>query len=243
MDYRRIHDQIINRSKIELANRIILKKSGEYFEAHHIIPRCRGGDGTHKQLHHENIALLTAKEHYIIHLLLTKIYPNDHKIYAALWCMITRVKDGRFVISSKTYESLRKEWAIIASKYNKGKLRGPMSEEHKRKISESSKGVTKTMTEARLQADISKKGIPLSAETKKKLSDAKKGRVGVKHTEETKKRLSEIAKNRPKRYHTEETKKKLSKPRRPMSDEVKKKISETRKKLFQKSLNNLPKKN
>ena len=57
---------------------------------------------------------------------------------------------------------------------------------------------------------LHQKGKPRSEETKKKMSEAKKGNkynLGKKHSEETKKKLSEAAKGK---HLSEETKKKLS---------------------------------
>ena len=60
-------------------------------------------------------------------------------------------------------------------------------------------------------ASLHQKGKQKSEETKKKMSDAKKGNIpwnkGKHHTEETKKKLSESNKGK---HHTEETKKKIS---------------------------------
>lgn len=41
----------------------------EYFETHHIIPKCLGGSDDI-----ENLVKLTAREHFISHLLLTKMH-------------------------------------------------------------------------------------------------------------------------------------------------------------------------
>lgn len=66
MNYQRIYDQIIERAKCE--NR---DKGGEiYYEAHHILPKCLGGEGHETQWKfHPNIVLLTAKEHFIYFLI------------------------------------------------------------------------------------------------------------------------------------------------------------------------------
>ena len=48
-----------------------------YVERHHIVPKSEGGTDND-----DNIVALTAREHYICHLLLAKIY-NDYKMYSA----------------------------------------------------------------------------------------------------------------------------------------------------------------
>lgn len=58
MNYEKIYNQIIERAK--LSNRI--KSKENYFEKHHIIPKCLGGDNEK-----ENLVLLTAREHFICH--------------------------------------------------------------------------------------------------------------------------------------------------------------------------------
>jgi hypothetical protein len=53
--------------------RIKQKKSGEYFERHHITPLSMGGNKSYG-LRSDNIVLLTAREHYLAHRMLWLIY-------------------------------------------------------------------------------------------------------------------------------------------------------------------------
>ena len=74
-----------------------------------------------------------------------------------------------------------------------------------------------------------KKGKKLSEETKKKLSEAKKGNkyfLGKHHSEEAKKKISTTMKGKPK---SEDTRNKMSEAKKNMSEETKKKLSEVRK--------------
>ena len=53
-----------------------------YTEGHHIVPRCMGGSDDEY-----NIVHLPAKAHYLAHLLLTKMYPDDRMIHNSFACM------------------------------------------------------------------------------------------------------------------------------------------------------------
>lgn len=88
-----------------------------YFEKHHIIPRCLGGTNDK-----DNIVKLTAKEHFICHLLLVRMVSDKElkaKLSYAVW-QITK----RYTVSSNMYSQLR----IQLSTNTKGI---PKSEKHK----------------------------------------------------------------------------------------------------------------
>ncbi|MBU1173189.1 MAG: hypothetical protein KKD44_26795 [Proteobacteria bacterium] len=86
MNYTKIYDSLIERAK----DRVLVK----YSEKHHIIPVCRKGSNSKT-----NLVRLTAKEHYLAHHLLIKIYPMNIGIYHAFWMM-----SNRFKVNSKDYE-------------------------------------------------------------------------------------------------------------------------------------------
>lgn len=64
MNYKIIYDNLIAKGK----NRI---KIDDYYEIHHIIPRCCGGSNEP-----DNLVKLTAKEHYVAHHLLMLMYKD-----------------------------------------------------------------------------------------------------------------------------------------------------------------------
>lgn len=101
MNYQKIYDDICKRGQErELPKEI-------YTEKHHIVPRCLGG-GNEK----ENITKLTAKEHYLVHLILCrKLYPNNPKLWYAMHRMLSRsnLLIGRYIPSGKMYQDLRNE--------------------------------------------------------------------------------------------------------------------------------------
>jgi hypothetical protein len=97
MNYLKIYNQIIERAK----NRQL----EGYKEKHHILPKCLGGSNDK-----ENLVELTAREHFLCHMLLCEIYPNETKLTQALWLMIIgkrRKNYQQYKISSKTYELLK----------------------------------------------------------------------------------------------------------------------------------------
>lgn len=73
-----------------------------YFERHHIVPRCMGGDDNAS-----NIVKLTPNEHYIAHLLLAKIHPTNLK----LWSAVVMMKSGINGRSNKVYGWIRRNHA------------------------------------------------------------------------------------------------------------------------------------
>jgi hypothetical protein len=121
MNYQRIYNQIINQAK----NR----KLEGYKEKHHIVPKCLGGSNDK-----ENLVELTAREHFLCHRLLCEIYPNNDKLWYALFLMAIgknrhKVND-LYIMSSRTYEQLRLKFIDTAKKKK-------ISDSQKEKISKS----------------------------------------------------------------------------------------------------------
>ena len=94
MNYHQIYKDIITRAK----SRTCI----DYTELHHIKPRCMGGSDEE-----DNIVALTAREHYLAHLLLIKIYPTNKSLWYAANMMANR--------NGRTYEFLRRQHAINVS--------------------------------------------------------------------------------------------------------------------------------
>ncbi len=180
MDYLKIYNELIERSKH--------RNLECYTEVHHIIPRCLNGDNSK-----ENLAILTAREHFIAHLLLCKIHPNHKGLRLALW-MMTNVKDERqqrHRPNSKLYEMIRLEYSEYVSgedNPNYGKThsletREKMSRKAKERIGEKNAFFGKTH----------------SLETRKKI---KSSLTGLKHSEETRMKMSEVRKGKKKNFKT-----------------------------------------
>lgn len=80
------------------------KKNGEIYDSHHIIPKCMGGNNSI-----ENKVLLTPREHFIVHLLLTKMvnYPYKRSMYCALVRFFGKNSNRSSVkINSKIYQHI-----------------------------------------------------------------------------------------------------------------------------------------
>jgi hypothetical protein len=96
-------------------------EEGTYIEKHHILPKCMGGVNTP-----ENLVRLTAREHYICHLILTKCTKgaDKDKMIHAIWIMSCKYPNcvHKTKISGHTYEYLRKKASILISMVNKGNL-------------------------------------------------------------------------------------------------------------------------
>lgn len=107
MEYQKIYNRLIERAQ----NRTL----EGYKEIHHIIPKCLGGEDKE-----ENLVELTAREHFLCHMLLCEIYPNNRDLWYALFLMsINKNKrEGRkYKVTSREYERIKLEW----NKHSKGR--------------------------------------------------------------------------------------------------------------------------
>ncbi len=80
------------------------KTSSNYYERHHIIPKCKAFGGDNSK---DNLVLLTAREHYICHLLLTKMCLGD-KMKSMCWALHKLSGSIAFSRRSRSYELVRK---------------------------------------------------------------------------------------------------------------------------------------
>ena len=168
-----------------------------------------------------NRILLTAKEHYIAHYLLWKIYRNNQTSYAFFYMCNDGNKTG-LKISSRLYEEIRLECSKISSvtfkfQWDNSETRKKLSmsnsiknkgrkhsDESRKNMSEAHKGIKPS------QESINKRvfkmiGRKLSQDTINKIVSKT---TGQKRSDELKHRLSESAKHR---KISKETKLKMSK--------------------------------
>jgi hypothetical protein len=117
MNYKKIYNSLITKAQ----KRTVLEGCKE---KHHIIPKCMGG--TNNSF---NLAHMTAREHYISHWLLHKIYPYNKKLIYALNRML-RGRNG-LIVSSREFEKIK----ILFQENNPAK-----EKEAREKISKSKRG-------------------------------------------------------------------------------------------------------
>lgn len=186
------------------------KRNGEYFESHHIIPRCFGG--TNKS---DNLVLLTAREHFIAHHLLVKIHQDHAGMRRAFWMMChSRGNHGHITreyrITSSVYDKARADFSILARDVmlrirpqmvvseagrqsrrqsllgNKHTLGYKHTETSKVKIREAGTG-RKRAPESIAKSVIGATGLRRSTETRIKIGLSKRGVV---LSDETKRKIS-----------------------------------------------------
>lgn len=203
MNYQRIYNEIVENAK----NQNRKKKQGIYYEKHHIIPKCKGGTNNKN-----NLVLLTAREHFIVHKLLYKMFPYDDSLIFAYKTMLHVITENRYIASAREFE------------YVKEKMGRPLTESHKEAIRKANTGHVNTLE----HRQNSSKGLKKFYETnpgywagkKHKPESIEKGRI-------TKKQLwidkPEEEKLEWSRKFSGENNANFGKPR---TDEVKKKLSE-----------------
>ena len=158
MNYKRIHDEIIE-------NRRALGIPKGYSENHHIIPKSFGGTNDK-----DNLIRLTAREHFIIHRLLAKIYPNTGMVHAIFKMACVDRHWGTYKVKSRTYERLREQHAF----------RVKNDKEAARKKSEAAKGKRQTKEHIKKRTESRKNNGPwLKKETKVKIGEGNKGKEGT----------------------------------------------------------------
>lgn len=152
-------------------------KKSKGFELHHILPKSMNGTNDPS-----NLALLTPKEHYVVHHCLART-GNKKMIYAFKMMTDTR----NFKLTSKQYEKLR----ILHSENVKNQFLGlKLTLEHKQKIGNAHRGM-KRSSEACKNISDSQKGKFLSVEHKDKIKKSLQGQKRGCYSDAHKLKISE----------------------------------------------------
>lgn len=159
----------------------------QYFEKHHIVPKSLGGSNDRT-----NLVNLTAKEHFICHLLLPKMTEGEArtKMRYAAWMMTkNNPYQSRVHLNSRRFQVLREQMAL-ANKERPGPNLGlSMPPETKSKISAALKGKKQPVRTAEHSAKLGQ--YYRTPENRLAISAARKAQTGLqKRSVETKEKMS-----------------------------------------------------
>jgi hypothetical protein len=180
------------------------------YERHHILPKSLGGTDEIS-----NLTYITAREHFICHWLLTKIYPTgeEHwKMLNALRMMRAENKNQQRYqtkITSRVYAKLKEEYAQLHRERYSGENNPFYGKSHTdaviERIREANTGDGNAMKrederEKMRRLKLGKKREPFSEEWRNKMSASKIGannnRYGVEVASETKKKIGDRIRGR-----------------------------------------------
>ena len=191
MNYKAHYARLIERAK----GRVL----PGYYERHHVIPRCMGGNNDP-----ENIVSLTPEEHYVAHQLLVKANPRNGRLVHAAVLMSGRCS------GNKAYGWLRRRHIaqltenMQGNSHTLGKKLPPFTIERSARASAKMLGnryavgnknaLGQTLSpETRAKMSAVRRGVSKSAETRARMSAALVGNkycLGRKHTEEARAKMS-----------------------------------------------------
>ena len=157
MNYEKVYNQIIERARIRIFD------VDQYVEMHHVVPRCTGGTNSN-----ENLVKLTAREHFICHWLLSRMFIDNVKLAYAFrtMCSFGIYKGKRYIPSSRAYREAKERVYLLG-----------LSDEHKKNISKSRLGYKMPeSTKQKLREINLGKKHPRSDEYRQKCSAAQKGK-------------------------------------------------------------------
>ncbi len=146
MNYQKVYNSLIEKAcKREHIN--------EYSEIHHIQPKSLGGSNDQA-----NLVRLTAREHFIAHFLLAKIYGGTQ------WFSIIRMRgNSGYYTNSRLYEVARNKWSVL----NRNKT---ISVKSRQAISQKLKG-KKLSNEHKSNISKGQLGKPLTIEHRQSVSN------------------------------------------------------------------------
>jgi hypothetical protein len=174
------------------------RNTSGYTETHHILPKSLGGTNDS-----DNLVALTAREHFVCHLLLTKMVTGVSlaKMSKAAWMMSNcrrQQQTSGYQVTSRQYATLREQYITIktAEMTNNNPMSGRKhTVDAKQKVAAARTGKKHTEeTKAKIREKL--KNRIITEETRRKLSVAKTGVKGREHTAATKAKMSAAAQGR-----------------------------------------------
>ena len=174
--YTKYYSRIVENALKRPQDRKVLKEIFGYVESHHILPESFGLGGEKDK---ENLVLLTAKEHFIVHLCATKMFDSLLKQKMIFAFRQLRAKnpyqEGRYM-NARLYSLIKPNFKTYVRLYNKEK-RVLLHESKANEIAEFEKlGWSRIMTQEYKDSSMKcMKGKKHSDETKAKMSASQKG--------------------------------------------------------------------
>jgi hypothetical protein len=171
-----------------------------YTENHHICPKAKTMFPEYNDFkkHSWNKVVLTARQHFIAHIILTKVYPKSKSVNHAAWRMANNrngIKcDGDHKVTSKIYEHIKSNLQHTEETKNKigARSKGKTYEElYGAEKAKEMKEVKKLASSVRKHSDETKakigkantgnsswsKGISMKKETREKISKSSTGKI------------------------------------------------------------------
>lgn len=157
---------------------------GEYFECHHIIPKCFGGLGRRREKH-SNTIWLFAREHFEVHMILAEDNKDCKELVYAFHRM-TNNKNEKYIASPDEYELSRTLFAKLRRQMRLGQKASDETRLKMSKIRKDKPSKRKGKKYPELHDKLSKifsgagnprYGVKLSEETKRKISESEKGKI------------------------------------------------------------------
>jgi len=189
------HDNKYSTAYFKIVNhpRVTPRRKGDsYYERHHIIPRCLGGDDSAN-----NLVLLTAREHFLCHYLLTKMSPEPKLVYALH--RMTHSGDMHQRYHSRLYATARELFGKTIADFHRERFARDSS--LRQKAGDHCRGKSRPPeTGAKISAALT--GRKVSPDTRAAISKAIKGRPnealrGKSKTVKHKQALSEAKRGKP----------------------------------------------
>lgn len=157
MDYEKLYNALIEFRKQ-------MGRPEGYIEVHHIIPKSFGGGNDQA-----NLIAMTAREHFVAHRLLAKIYPDSGMVHAVYKMVCANQVTKRYKVTSRVYEHLRIAHATRVSNDKVAAAKKSLACKGRKQSREH----IKARTESR-----KRNGQWLSDETKRKISESNTGKIG-----------------------------------------------------------------
>lgn len=174
----------------------------EYYETHHIVPKCMGGTDDLS-----NKVRLYAKEHYEAHRLLALENPNNEKLMYAWWCFVNgwnAEKQERYIVTADEYEEAKIKYSKMMSEKNAGEKsvfygRHLFGKDHPswgRKHTEETKKLLSELAKDRIMSDETKKKISQTLKSQHRTAWNKGRKLSPEHYKKVMKGLEKSCENR-----------------------------------------------